>query len=148
MTRLCTVPVPVHRPLRPRTVRKWHAATPPAPAWPINTPLFVVEKIPNAVGRVIFYDPVRTHESEGKTTIAASVPPSHQHHTSAGTSATSSGSPHPLAACITILQSPSMELEKRLAFTSFDEFKDHIQTWAVTKKLTPRVLKKDRYDGL
>jgi hypothetical protein len=42
----------------------------------------------------------------------------------------------------------SMEPEKGLTFNSFDEFKDYIQTWAVTKKFTPRVLKKDRYYGL
>ena len=42
----------------------------------------------------------------------------------------------------------SMEPEKGLTFNSFDEFKDCIQTWAVTKKFTPRVLKKDRYYGL
>ena len=39
----------------------------------------------------------------------------------------------------------SMEPEKGLTFNSFDEFKDYIQTWAVAKKFTPRVLKKDGY---
>jgi hypothetical protein len=40
-----------------------------------------------------------------------------------------------------------MEPEKGLTFNSFDEFKDCIQTWAVTKKFTPRVLKKDSITG-
>jgi hypothetical protein len=41
-----------------------------------------------------------------------------------------------------------MERENGLYFNSFDEFKDHIQTWAVAKKFTPRMLKKVRYGGL
>jgi hypothetical protein len=56
--------------------------------------------------------------------------------------------PHRPVAATTGLQSPRMKLEKGLTFKSFDESKDHMQTWAVTKKFTPQVLKKERYDEL
>jgi hypothetical protein len=38
----------------------------------------------------------------------------------------------------------AMELTKGTEFASFDEFRKSIEAWAITKKFTPRVLKKDK----